>query len=184
MMMSDPIEELRHRLKTWSSGDELSREQSNEILAAYDAKCAELEKVKEECEDLKESLAAELWENLSLFDLLGLKTPEDFGNSTSTEAIRVKIKEKLDGYLAESREWCKRAASLSTALDSERAANAGLREEVLSLKADIETAILALRNSYDATEWPADGTSGCEIAAKALEERLNTPPTTETKIGE
>lgn len=77
----------------------------------------------------------------------------------------------------------KEVRKLTTALDSERAANAGLRCEVLSLKADIETAILAMRNSYDATEWPADGTSGCEIAAKALEERLNSAPTTETKGG-
>lgn len=59
-----------------------------------DSLIAELRALRADNQAWKESLNAELAENIEIFNLLGLHKPEDFGYDTSTKAI-VRLIQKL-----------------------------------------------------------------------------------------
>lgn len=65
--------------------------QLNRMMEARDAEKVLRERAEKERDDLKASLEAELHENLMLFDKLGLRTKEDFGNDTSTATLAKRI---------------------------------------------------------------------------------------------
>lgn len=98
--------------------------QLKSALDKLDAAERALKVAEQHCADRDESLAVELSENLALFNLLGLKTAADFGNDTSTAALRKRIV-----TLIEERDTAKRAcAEMREALEMWRP----VREQILT----------------------------------------------------